>query len=98
MTQRAAWFTDTALKGGATTVKSPGRTHRGGNMAREKKSKVGRREFLKGVAAGAGTLAGTSALAASGPLAASAAAAVPAEIGRASCRERGKKTGGANVL
>ena len=47
-------------------------------MAREKKSKVGRREFLKGVAAGAGTLAGTSALAASGPLAASAAAAVPA--------------------
>jgi len=42
-------------------------------MAKSKKRAVGRREFLKGVAAGAGTLAGASALA--NPLAANAAAA-----------------------
>jgi len=44
-------------------------------MARGKKRAVGRREFLKEVAAGAGTLAGASALAGANPLAAKAAAA-----------------------
>ena len=44
-------------------------------MPRGKKRAVGRREFLKGVAAGAGTLAGASALAAN--------AAPPAEPARA---------------
>jgi len=43
-------------------------------MARGKKTAVGRREFLKGVAAGAGTLAGASALAGASPLAAKAVA------------------------
>ena len=48
-------------------------------MARGKKRAVGRREFLKGVAAGAGTLAGAGALASASPLAAKAAApAAPA--------------------
>src|SRR5690242_580308 len=42
------------------------------NMAREKKRHVGRRDFLKGVAAGAGALAATV-----DPLAAKAAAAAP---------------------
>jgi acetolactate synthase I/II/III large subunit len=42
-------------------------------MAREKKRHVGRRDFLKGVAAGAGTLAGASALTGTSPLAANAA-------------------------
>src|SRR5438132_436489 len=52
-------------------------------MARCKKRSVGRREFLKGVAAGAGTLAGASALAATvDALAAkAAAAATPAPRG-----------------
>src|SRR6266566_2631346 len=40
-------------------------------MARAKKGSVGRREFLKGVAAGAGTLAGASALTGASALAAS---------------------------
>jgi len=43
-------------------------------MARARRGSVGRREFLKGVAAGAGTLAGASALTGAGPLAAAAAA------------------------
>jgi acetolactate synthase-1/2/3 large subunit len=52
-------------------------------MARAKKGSVGRREFLKGVAAGAGTLAGARALAASvDPLAAKAAAAAAAPAPR----------------
>src|SRR6266566_8707300 len=59
-------------------------------MPRAKKGSVGRREFLKGVAAGAGTLAGASALTGAsalaatvdtlpgaGPLAAAAAAPAP---------------------
>src|SRR5436853_1162565 len=52
-------------------------------MARSKKRSVGRREFLKGVAAGAGTLAGATALAATmDPLAVkAAAAATPAPRG-----------------
>ena len=50
---------------------------RGGKMARGKQRNVGRRDFLKRVAAGAGTLAGASALSAVDPLAAKAAAAPP---------------------
>ena len=52
-------------------------------MARRNKSKVGRREFLKGVAAGAGTLAGASAFSAVDPLAAKAAASAPPSAPRA---------------
>jgi len=52
-------------------------------MARAKKGSVGRREFLKGVAAGAGTLAGASALTGASALAAAAAAPAPARPARA---------------